>query len=238
MTTTGDVAPRESPPRPHPEEPGLTPLMRQYLTAKAEHADCVLLFRMGDFWETFYEDAVVVSDVLGIALTARGSERGVRVPLAGVPLSAFEPSLAKLVAAGHRVAICDQVEDPRLAKGIVRREVVEVVSAGTATLPGLLAERDSRYLVAVLPDADAGRVGVARCDVSTGEFCGVEMPVERLGDELDRLDPAEILVPEGELPAEVTRVLRRDAAVERLPRNRFPAAEGAAFLPKRPGSAA
>ncbi len=227
MTSTGDAPARVSPPRPDPAEPGLTPLMRQYLTAKAEHPDSVLLFRMGDFWETFYEDAVLVSDVLGIALTSRGMERGARVPLAGVPLAAFEPSLAKLVAAGHRVAVCDQVEDPRVAKGIVKREVVEVVSAGTATLPGLLAERDSRWLVAVLPDAEAGRVGVARCDVSTGELCAVEMPAERLGDELDRLDPAEILAPDGDLPADVARALRRGAVLERLPARRFPAAEEA-----------
>jgi len=201
--------------------------MRQYLAAKAEHPDCVLLFRMGDFWETFYEDAILVSDVLGIALTSRGAERGERVPLAGVPLPAFEPSLAKLVAAGHRVAVCDQVEDPKLAKGLVRREVVEIVSAGTATLPGLLAERESRWLVAVRPDAEAGRAGIARCDVSTGELCAVEVPAERAGDELDRLAPAEILVPEGELPPAVARAIRRDAAIERLPARRFPEPEEA-----------
>jgi DNA mismatch repair protein MutS len=202
--------------------------MRQYLGAKAQHPDCVLLFRMGDFWETFYEDAVLVSDVLGIALTSRGAERGERVPLAGVPLPAFEPSLAKLVAAGHRVAVCDQVEDPKLAKGIVRREVVEIVTAGTATLPGLLPERDSRYLVAIRPDAEAGRVGVARCDVSTGELVAAELPAERIADELDRIAPAEILLPEGELPAAIARAVRRDAATQRLPARRFPDAEEAA----------
>jgi DNA mismatch repair protein MutS len=164
--------------------------MRQYLGAKAEHPDCVLLFRMGDFWETFYEDAVLLSEVLGIALTSRGMERGERVPLAGVPLAAFEPAVAKLVQAGHRVAVCDQVEDPKTAKGIVRREVVEVLSAGTATLPGLLTERESRWLVALLPDAEAGRTGLARCDVSTGEFLATEIATGMLVEELDRIGPA------------------------------------------------
>src|SRR5262245_20734051 len=151
--------------RPSPSEAGLTPLMRQYLTIKAEHPDSVLLFRMGDFWETFWEDAALLSRVLGVALTRRGLEKGERVPLAGVPLQSLEGSVAKLVAAGHQVAVCDQVEDPKAAKGIVKRAVVEVVSAVTATLPGLLDERVSRWLVAVLPDGAAGRVGIARCDV-------------------------------------------------------------------------
>lgn len=210
-----------SPPRPMPSTAGLTPLMRQYLGAKSEHPDCVLLFRMGDFWETFYEDAVLVSEVLGIALTSRGLERGERVPLAGVPLSAFEPSVAKLVQAGHRVAVCDQVEDPKTAKGIVRREVVEVLSAGTATLPGLLTERESRWLVALLPDAEAGRTGIARCDVSTGEFLASEVATEALAEELDRISPAEILLPEGDLAPAVSKAVRRPAALQRLPATRF-----------------
>ncbi|NNE43541.1 MAG: DNA mismatch repair protein MutS, partial [Gemmatimonadetes bacterium] len=121
--------------------------MRQYLTVKAEHPGCVLLFRMGDFWETFWDDAKIASDVLGITLTARGFEKEEPVPLAGFPLSQLEPNVAKFVAAGHRVAICDQVEDAKQAKGLVKREVVEIVSAGTATMPGLLEDRVGRYLV-------------------------------------------------------------------------------------------
>jgi DNA mismatch repair protein MutS len=213
--------------------------MRQYLTAKAQHPDCVLLFRMGDFWETFYEDASVLADVLGIALTSRSVERGERVPLAGVPLAAFEPSVAKLVQAGHRVAVCDQVEDPKTAKGLVRREVVDVLSAGTATLPGLLAERESRYLVAILPDAEAGRTGLARCDVSTGEFLASELASEALAEELDRVAPAEILLPEGETPPAVAKALRREAAFQRLPASRFPPpAEAVRRLESAPGLAA
>jgi DNA mismatch repair protein MutS len=196
--------------------------MRQYLTIKAAHPDSVLLFRMGDFWETFWEDAALLSRVLGIALTRRGMERGERVPLAGVPLQSLEASVAKLVRAGHRVAICDQVEDPKASKGLVKRAVVEVVSAGTATLPGLLEERVSRWLVAVFPDAEAGRVGIARCDVTTGDFAGAEVHAAELADELDRLGPAEILVPEGELPDAVARAVRRDVPLERLAAGAFP----------------
>jgi DNA mismatch repair protein MutS len=202
--------------------------MRQYLTIKAEHPGSVLLFRMGDFWETFYEDAALVSRVLGIVLTTRGMEKGEPVPLAGVPLSSLETSVAKLVAAGHRVAICDQVEDPKQAKGIVKRDVVEVVSAGTATLPGLLEERVSRWLVAIRPDAPAGRVGIARCDVTTGELVGSEVTAASLADELDRLGPAEILLPEGELPPEVARAVKRDVPLEKLPPAAFRGADEAA----------
>ena len=213
--------------RPPAVGPGLTPLMRQYLTIKAEHPGCVLLFRMGDFWETFYEDAVVASQVLGIALTARGADAdGERIPLAGVPLSSLEPTVAKLVAAGHRVAVCDQVEDPRFAKGIVKRSVVEVVSAGTATLPGMLEERASRFLVAALPDVEAGRVGLARCDLSTGEFVACEIAAAALADEIDRLAPAEVLVPDTGFPPEWGRAWN-GAAVVRLAPNRFPAADDA-----------
>ena len=213
--------------------------MRQYLSIKAEHPGSVLLFRMGDFWETFWEDAALVSRVLGIVLTTRGVEKGEPIPLAGVPLASLEGSVAKLVAAGHRVAICDQVEDPREAKGIVKREVVEIVSAGTATLPGLLEERASRWLVAVFPDAPAGRVGLARCDVATGELVGAEVAAGSLGDELDRLAPAEILVPEGEIPAEVARAVKRDAPVAKLPAASFPAGDAAAERVRRgPGLAA
>ncbi len=214
--------------RPPPDTPGLTPLMKQYLTIKAQHPGCVLLFRMGDFWETFYEDAVLVSRVLGLTLTSRGMEKGERVPLAGVPLSSLEKSVSRLVDAGHRVAVCDQVEDAKQAKGLVKRDVVEIVSAGTVTLPGLLDDRVSRWLVAVFPDGDAGRVGLARCDLSTGEFAGLEVAATALGDELDRLLPSEILVPAGDLPVDVAKAVKRDAALERIPEDRFPEVDAAA----------
>ena len=214
----------ESPPvsRPGPDDPGLTPLMRQYLGIRRDHEGCVLLFRMGDFWETFWEDAAILSRVCGIVLTTRGSEKGEPVPLAGVPLSSLDPTVSKLVQAGHRVAICDQIQDPKLAKGIVERAVVEVVSAGTVSLPGLVDERVSRWLVALKPDVAAGRVGVARCDITTGELLGTEIPLAGLGDELDRIDPAEILLPEGERPGPLAAGGHRRAPIERLPAGRFP----------------
>jgi len=212
--------------------------MRQYLTIKAEHPGSILLFRMGDFWETFWEDAAVLSRVLGVVLTTRGAEKGEPVPLAGVPLVSLEATVAKLVAAGHRVAICDQVEDAAQAKGLVKRAVVEVVSAGTTTLPGLLEERVPRWLVTLCADAPAGRVGVARCDVTTGELVGAEVPEGSLPDELDRLDPAEILVAEGELPPLVARAVKRDAPVAKLPATAFPGGDEAlARLREGPGLA-
>jgi DNA mismatch repair protein MutS len=213
--------------------------MRQYLTIRATHEGCVLLFRMGDFWETFYEDAETLSRVTGLTLTSRGTEKGERVPLAGAPLSTLESIVAKLVEAGHRVAICDQVEDPKQAKGLVRREVVEIVSAGTASFPGLLEDGVSRYLVAIFPDAAAGRVGVTRCDITTGEFRGTEVATETLADELDRTAPSEILLPEGRLPAEVARAAKREVPVQRLPPARFRSAEEARrLLDEGPGLAA
>lgn len=212
--------------RPAPTEAGLTPLMRQYLTAKSEHEDSVLLFRMGDFWETFYEDAILVSRVVGVTLTSRSAEKGERVPLAGVPLASLEKTVSKLVEGGHRVAICDQVEDPKESKGIVKREVVEVISAGTATYPGLLDERANRFLLAVWPDREAGRVGIARCDVTTGEFVGSEIALAEFGDEMDRLQPTEVLIPAQKLPMEVSGALNREGlAVEKAPKDRFLAPE-------------
>jgi DNA mismatch repair protein MutS len=201
--------------------------MRQYLGAKEAHPDSVLLFRMGDFWETFYEDAETFSRVLGIALTTRGTEKGEGVPLAGVPLRSLEASVSRLVTAGLRVAVCDQVEDAAEAKGLVRREVVEVVSAGTATMPGLLEECESRYLAAVFPDADAGRYGVARCDLSTGEFAATEVAAIRLADELVRIAPSEILMPDGPGDDILRAALPGGVPVERVPLGDFPYPEDA-----------
>ena len=202
--------------------------MRQYFSIKTEHAGEILLFRMGDFWETFFEDAAIFSRVLGIALTSRGMEKGEPIPLAGVPLSALEGAVRKLVTAGYRVAICDQVEDAKAAKGLVRREVIEVVSAGTISLPGLIDERVSRYLAAVVPDREAGRAGLARCDITTGEFAATEVALASLEDELVRWQPAEILLPENDALREASRV-SRDIALTRLPDNAFPPAESAAL---------
>ncbi|UCD39395.1 MAG: DNA mismatch repair protein MutS [Fidelibacterota bacterium] len=175
--------------------------MRQYREAKNAHPDAIMLFRMGDFYETFEEDAKIASQVLGIALTKRSnqgrSERegpATDIPLAGFPHHALESHLHKLLAAGHKVAICEQVEDPKLAKGIVKRAVVEVVTPGTALTEKFLVQGDNNFLAGVYSEDD--RVGLALLDNSTGEFFLEELSLEQLTDHLHRYQPSEILLPE------------------------------------------
>ncbi len=176
----------------------LTPMMRQYRRIKQEHGDALLLFRMGDFYETFFEDAKLASSVLGIALTTRDKGSDNPIPLAGIPYHALDSYLARLVAAGVKVAICDQVEDPKKARGLVKREVTEIVTPGTVMGEGLLDERRSSYLVSVAPTRYA--VGLARVDLSTGEFTLTEVEHGDVRREILRADAAEIIVPES--PAE------------------------------------
>ena len=174
-----------------------TPLMTQYNAVKAQYRDAVVFFRMGDFYEMFNEDARVGARVLGITLTSRGHGKAGDVPLAGFPYHALEGYLAKMIKAGHRVAICEQVEDPKLAKGIVKREVVRVVTPGTVMADNLLETKRNNYLSAVfLRD---GRCGLASADVSTGEFVVSEFDVAKLVEEVQAIGPTEILVQEGSL---------------------------------------
>jgi DNA mismatch repair protein MutS len=209
--------PTERPSRAHrPRSPGgpsrassrTTPMMEQYARAKREADGALLFFRMGDFYELFGEDARVASRELGITLTSREKGDGA-LPMAGVPVKAYEGYLHQLIRAGHRVAICDQMEDPALAKGIVDRQVTRIVTAGTLYEDDLLERGASNYLLAVAPDGPV--CGLAWLDVSTGAFTVCEVPTERLSDEVARLDPAEIVLPEsllqdqpasGEGPAE------------------------------------
>lgn len=149
-----------------------TPLMSQYQKIKARYGDCVLLFRVGDFYETFYEDAVDVSRILNIALTTRDKKKPNPVPLAGVPFHAAENYIARLLAAGRKVAVCEQVEDAAEAKGLVKRDVVEVLTPGTALSSQLLESREHNYLLSI--HVDGSRVGVALVDVSTGELVSGE----------------------------------------------------------------
>ena len=172
-----------------------TPMMTQYLRIKAEHQDAILLFRMGDFYEMFFDDAVTASRVLGLTLTARSKEKGEKIPLAGVPHHAIDGYVKKLILAGHRVAICDQLEDPKQAKGIVDRGVTRVITAGTLTDDLLPDQRASNYLAAVCPRKK--ECGLAWVDLSTGRFFVEEVPANRLTDELARIAPAECLYPEG-----------------------------------------
>lgn len=172
--------------------------MRQYQQVKAKHRDTILLFRMGDFYETFDEDAKIAAKVLGITLTKRGNGAAGEVPLAGFPYHALESYLPKLLKAGHRVAICEQLEDPKFAKGIVKRDVIEVVTPGVAFSDKVLERRHNNFLACVsLPSAIANandKIGLSFVDVSTGEFGVVELPLRHLKDHLENLQPAELIV--------------------------------------------
>jgi DNA mismatch repair protein MutS len=192
-----------------------TPLMQQYLAVKKQHPGALLLFRLGDFYELFYDDALVASRLLQITLTSRNKEKGQSVPMCGVPYHAAENYIARLIRAGHKVAICEQMEEPGPGKKLVRREVIRVLTPGTATETGLLEAKENNFLAAVARSAAAsaaasvgGRtaarggettIGLAYVDLSTGEFRATEFPGDkakgRLRDELGILRPREILLP-------------------------------------------
>jgi DNA mismatch repair protein MutS len=184
-------------------------MMKQYQDAKAACPDALLLFRMGDFYEMFHDDAKTAARVLNLSLTSR--EKGENaVPMAGFPYHQLESYLGKLIAGGFRVAICDQMEDAKAAKGLVRREVTRVVTAGTVTDDALLDPRASNYLAAVVPAKDA--TGLAWVELSTGRFHAACFPASRIDDELARINPAECLVPqEVELSLQGPLVTRRPA---------------------------
>jgi len=181
----------ETAPKRLPAAETLTPAMRQYVEQKQRVGDAILLFRMGDFYETFYDDAVLCSKVLGIALTSRSKETN-PVPLAGIPYHALDNYLRKLVTAGHKVAISEQLEDPKLAKTVVKRDVVRIVTAGTLTEDTLLDERDENILAAFSMQQNG--VGIAWVELSGGRFETIEVRRESLIDELVRLHPAEVLI--------------------------------------------
>src|SRR5262247_1628349 len=187
-----------------------TPLMQQYREIKSRHQDAILLFRMGDFYEMFYDDAEIASRHLGLTLTARNNGGAAEVPLAGVPVKAVGEYLRRLVANGHRVAICEQVEDPKLAKGIVRREVVETVTPGTVLTEDWLAKNRNNYLVAVDPrGADAG---IATLDITTGELVLEVVPASDVDLTLGRYEPREIVLPtEASVSAPAATVTAREA---------------------------
>ncbi len=179
----------------------LTPLMKQYKAIKQRHKDAILFFRVGDFYEMFFEDAIVASKILEIALTSRDKSKEDAVPLCGIPYHAASNYIAKLIRAGKSVAICDQVEDPALAKGLVRREVVRVITPGTLIEPELLTADENNYLASVAFSKMG--CGLAFVDLSTGEFNLTQFDdadaEEELLSELARLEPKEILVAETEM---------------------------------------
>ncbi len=183
----------------------MTPMLRQYLGIKEEYPDAILFFRMGDFYEMFFDDARIAARALGITLTARGTHKGEKVPMCGVPHHAAKAYVARLVDGGWKVAICEQLEDPRTAKGVVKRDVVRVVTPGSVVDERDMEQARNVYLAAVAdpargrenraPDQERG-IGLAHLDLSTGDFRFTELPskAELLG-ELARIDPAELLLP-------------------------------------------
>ena len=182
------------------EPAGATPAMRQYFEAKRQYRDAIVFFRMGDFYEMFYEDALVAARALDLTLTSRSKDAsGTAVPMCGVPYHAADGYIARLVKKGYRVAICEQVEDPKKAKGIVRREVVRVVSPGTLLDANYLEAREPAFLMSVTPDRGE-RIGVAMLDLTTGEFNATEYAGaarwQALDDEVRVLKPRELVIAE------------------------------------------
>jgi DNA mismatch repair protein MutS len=176
-----------------------TPLMRQYHSVKKQYPNALLLFRLGDFYELFYEDAILAARELQITLTARNREKGQPVPMCGVPYHAAETYIARLIRAGHKVAICEQTEEPSRGKKLVRREVVRVITPGTATDLHVVEPRENNFLAAIARPPGGQPVGLAYVDLSTGEFRATEftgaLAEAKLSDELHVLQPKEILLP-------------------------------------------
>ncbi len=175
-----------------------TPLMRQYQSIKQQVPNTLLFFRLGDFYELFYDDAVTAARELEITLTSRNKEKGEPIPMCGVPYHAAEGYLGRLIKKGYRVAICDQVEDAKLAKKLVKREVTRIVTPGTATDANLLQPGENNYLAAVV--RKGSRAGFAYTDISTGEFRATEMEAAEAGAALETLNAREVLLPEGAEP--------------------------------------
>ncbi|MDD6932548.1 MAG: DNA mismatch repair protein MutS, partial [Eubacteriales bacterium] len=177
----------------------LTPMMLQYLSIKEQNPDCILFFRLGDFYEMFFDDAKLVSRELELTLTGKDCGMSERAPMCGVPFHAVDVYLAKLIEKGYKVAICEQMEDPATAKGLVKREITRIVSPGTVIETNMLEDRRSNYILSAC--LRKNQAGVAFCDVSTGEFFVYQISDVRLklADELARIAPSEILTNDLEL---------------------------------------
>ena len=170
----------------------MTPMMQKYLETKQEYPDCILFYRLGDFYEMFFEDAKTASKELEITLTGKNCGLEERAPMCGVPFHAVEGYLNKLVSKGYKVAICEQVEDPKMAKGLVKREVVRIVTPGTNLDAQALDETKNNYIMCIVCIAD--RYGVSIADVTTGDYYVTELDTERkLLDEIYKFTPSEII---------------------------------------------
>jgi DNA mismatch repair protein MutS len=230
-----DIA-RSTPP-PDPADPAeasarVTPMMEQYTEIKAAHPGCLLFYRMGDFYELFFEDAEIASRALGIVLTKRGKHLGRDIPMCGVPIERSDEYLHRLIARGHKVAVCEQTEDPAEAKkrgnkSVVQRAVVRLVTPGTLTEDTLLEARENNYLMAIArarasADAETSRFAISWIDISTGEFRIAECDQLGLNAEIARLEPGEIIVSDALYgDAELAPYLRALPAVTPLPRDVF-----------------
>ena len=173
-----------------------SPMMQHYLDTKKQYSDCVLFYRLGDFYEMFFEDAEIVSRELELTLTGKDCGQEKRAPMSGIPYHAADSYIAKLIEKGYKVAICEQVEDPKQAKGIVKREVIRVVTPGTVIESNLLEEKKNNYIMAIYKSGLY--FGISVCDISTGEFLATQIVEHnnfaRLLDEISRYSPAEIIV--------------------------------------------
>jgi DNA mismatch repair protein MutS len=176
----------------------MTPVRSQYLKIKRSYPQAIVFFRLGDFYETFDEDARLVSKELEITLTSREMGKGQRYPMAGIPHHALDNYLSKLINKGYKVAICEQMSEPKPGRGIVEREVVRVVTPGTVTEPNLLETRANNYLASVVAEGD--EVGIAYIDITTSEFATTQLPAEKAQLELERLRPSELLLPRSSQP--------------------------------------
>src|SRR6516164_932094 len=233
MTTQPSPVPAPTPteaPQAAEAHARVTPMMEQYLEIKAAHPGLLLFYRMGDFYELFFEDAEIASKALGIVLTKRGKHQGMDIPMCGVPVERSEDYLHRLITAGHRVAVCEQTEDPAAAKArgnksVVRRGVVRLVTPGTLTEDTLLDARANNYLLAIArarSSAGGDRFGLAWIDISTAEFMVTECSGGELAATLARINPNEAVVTDALYgDAELGPVLRELPAVTPLTRDVF-----------------
>ncbi|MCL2436628.1 MAG: DNA mismatch repair protein MutS, partial [Clostridiales bacterium] len=176
----------------------LSPMMQQYMEIKNRHTDCVLFFRLGDFYEMFFEDAILVSKELELTLTGKNYGQEERAPMCGVPFHSAETYIAKLIEKGYKVAVCEQIEDPATAKGLVKRDVVQIVTPGTLISQSMLNEKENNYLVSVYDSPS--ETGIAYCDISTGELYVTQIVSQSGADvivnELAKVKAREILINE------------------------------------------
>ncbi|MDO8687348.1 MAG: DNA mismatch repair protein MutS, partial [Dehalococcoidales bacterium] len=201
-----------------------TPIRRQYLRIKRQYPQAIVLFRLGDFYETFDEDAKVVAKELEIVLTSRGMGKGYRAPMAGIPYHALDNYLARLVNRGYKVAICEQLTQPGETRGLVERGVIRLVTPGTVVEPSLLDSKRNNYLTSLVLGDD--EVGIAYADITTSDFATTQLPISRALPELERLRPAEIIttssaeLTDWKLSAPLTRIddyrLELETARQRL----------------------